>query len=390
MDKPTVWQLLFVDDDADFCRQIKEFLEGESLAGSDESVHVETLTDFADALEMLQSHQVDLLILDVRLGPHDENKKEEEVGVHTLRTVQQRRFVPVVFYTGLPHLVRHLESPLIRVVRKTEREYLLETIQGIFATRLPAVNRALIKHFELVQRDYMWDFVAKHWEQFGTTSDRTSLAYFLARRLAMSLSGPGIQQLFQDLGDSSGTAMVKDQVHPMEYYVMPPLEETSPLTGDIYFGEIGEHHGYWVLLTPSCDLVAGREKADWTLLAYCVRLIEQSEYTEWMSNLPNTSGKPYKYLRDLLLNNRRDSQSDRFFFLPGALTLPDLIVDFQQVVALQREKLVALNRLASLDNPFSESLLARFTRYFGRIGIPDLAVDLIFSRLRSASSEVGS
>jgi hypothetical protein len=50
-------------------------------------------------------------------------------------------------------------------------------VRGIFATRLPAVNRALIRHLETVQRDYMWDFVATHWEQFGDTSGRKALCH---------------------------------------------------------------------------------------------------------------------------------------------------------------------------------------------------------------------
>ena len=54
--------------------------------------------------------------------------------------------------------------------------YSQHRLSNIFATRLPAVNRALIRHLETIQRDYMWDFVANHWEQFGDTSDHTSLA----------------------------------------------------------------------------------------------------------------------------------------------------------------------------------------------------------------------
>ena len=189
----TTWQLLFVDDEEDTCRQVKEYLEGESISGSGDFPVVETLTDFDQALEALEAHRFDLLILDLRLGPHDETR-EEEAGMRTLQAIRQRRFVPVIFYTALPHLVRDLETPLIRVIEKgPSPEPLLAAIRSIFTSRLPAVNRALIRHLEIVQRDYMWEFVAKHWEQFGGTVDRTALAYLLARRLALSLSGPGIQ-----------------------------------------------------------------------------------------------------------------------------------------------------------------------------------------------------
>jgi len=287
MTAATLWQLLFVDDDPDFCRQVQEFLEGEIIPPGDRQ-QVKTLNDFGDTLDELEVQRFDLLILDVRLGPHSITP-DEEAGITTLQAIRQRRFIPVVFYTGLPHLVRHLVTPLVQVVEKTaELPRLLDSLSSIFATRLSAVNRALIRHLETIQRDYMWDFVANHWEQFGDTSDHTSLAYLLARRLATSLSGSGIQQLAQELGDSIGTAVTEGQMHPMQYYVIPPVEP-APLAGDVYQGQIGEHNGLWVLLTPSCDMVTGREKADLVLLARCLPLTEQVEYQQWRDGLPAPS-----------------------------------------------------------------------------------------------------
>ena len=172
----------------------------------------------------------------------------------------------------------------------------------------------------------------------------------------------------------------------MQYYVMPPVE-SAPLAGDVYRGQISAHNGYWVLLTPSCDLVTGREKADLVLLARCLPLTELAEYQQWRASLPTPSRTIDGKLQDLLRNNRRDSQSERFFFLPGALSLPDLVVDFQQPVTLQREHIGGLERLASLDNPFAEVLLARFTRYFGRLGTPDLDIAVLLQRLRAVTGE---
>jgi len=382
MANATTWKLLFVDDEAELCRQVKEFLEGETIAAPDDHPCVETLTDFTAALDELEARRFDLLILDVRLGPHDE-VREEEAGITTLGAIRQRRFIPVVFYTALPNLVRGLETSLIQIVEKTEGlPRLLEVVRSIFATHLPAVNRALLRHLETVQRDYMWDFVAMHWEQFGDTPDPTALAYLLARRLAMSLSGPGIQQLVRDLGDPTGSAVVEGRVHPMQYYVMPPVEP-APLAGDLYQGQIGEQTGHWVLLTPSCDLITGREKAEWVLLARCLPLIEQAEYQKWQAGLPEPSRTADRKLQALVQNNRQDGQRERFYFLPGALTLPDLVVDFQQLMTLPREQVDNLERLASLDSPFAEALLARFIRYFGRLGTPDLNVEVVLSWLRS-------
>jgi hypothetical protein len=178
--------------------------------------------------------------------------------------------------------------------------------------------------------------------------------------------------------------MVEGRVHPMQYYVMPPVEP-SPLAGDLYQGQIGEQTGYWVLLTPSCDLV--QEKAEWVLMARCVPLEEQEEYQSWKNGLPSPSNKKTNELKDLLRNNRQKGQKERFYFLPGALTLLDLVVDFQQLVIqplerLRPERTERLELLASLDSPFAEALLAQFARYFGRLGTPDLDLEVTLNRLR--------
>ena len=58
----TTWQFLFVDDEAETCQQVKEYLEGERISESGEIPSAETLTDFDRALE---TRRFDLLILDL-------------------------------------------------------------------------------------------------------------------------------------------------------------------------------------------------------------------------------------------------------------------------------------------------------------------------------------
>lgn len=376
------WQILVVDDEQEICNQVKEYFDGESITDDDASVQVTTLTVFEKALNTLENHHFDLIILDVRLESND--PQDEEAGIYTLEAIKQKRFIPIVFYTGVAHLVRSLETPLIKVVEKTEGlPRLQDVVKEIFAARLPAVNRALIRHLETVQRDYMWDFVAKHWEQLSDTPDHAGLAYLLARRLGVSLSGPGIYQLAKDLGSSINTVINEGCVHPMQYYVMPPLHLAHPLAGDIYRENIEGQAKYWIILTPSCDFA--QKKVEEVLFARCELLSEQPEYKTWKTNQSSSDeGK----LKALLKNNRQKAQQERFYFLPGTLALPDLLVDFQQLKTLQREELEkpvqqeTWERMASLDSPFTEALLARFTRYLGRLGTPDLNLDLVMDRLK--------
>ncbi len=390
------WQVLYVDDDPDFCSQVVGYLDGETVGGSGGVLRVQAISDFNSALIELESRRIDVLILDVRVGPYDEYTEEDtkpedeaglvEEGVRVLNAVRQRRFVPIVFYTGLDYKVRDLESPVVRVVEKSKGvEELFESVKEIFSSALPQTNRALVHHLENVQRDYMWGFVAAQWDRFGSNADRTALAYLLAKRLAISLSGSGIQQLASDLGDDSGTFTEDERVHPMLYYLIPPVE-ASPLAGDLYLGTINEKNGYWILITPSCDMVGGREKADHMLFARCSPLEGYSEFKAWEEGQPHPSSTAVRRLASLLRNNRQDGQSERFYFLPGALTLPDLVADFQDLVTLPRDSASSLERTASLDSPFAEAFIARFSRYFGRLGTPDLDVDSVISRLNNQVS----
>ena len=376
------WQALFVDDDAEICCQVKEYLEGEVVGSSDNVLRVQAISDFDSALSELESRRIDLLILDVRMGPHDQDSLEvDEEGVRIIEAVRERRFVPIVFYTGLPEKVRGMESQVVRIVEKTDGlPKLKRTIDEIFDTALPQTNRALVRHLESVQRDYMWDFVEEHGSSLAEGSNRRELAYLLAKRLAVSFSGPGIQQLAQEIDGATDTFTPDERVHPSFYYLLPPVAE-APLTGDLYYGAIEGENEYWILVTPSCDMVSGREKADFMLFARCLDLADQQEFKGWKAGLPKPSNNAKRRLESLLGNNRLNGQSERFFFLPGALTLPDLVVDFQQLVTLPRDEAAGLERRASLDSPFAEAFLARFARYFGRLGTPDLDVDSVMSRL---------
>jgi hypothetical protein len=281
----------------------------------------------------------------------------------------------VVFYTALPqHIPPEIQTPVVRVVKKTEGlDKLLEVAQLIFATKLPVVNRALVAHVRDVQRDYMWDFVAKHWDQFGLGAERTDLAYFLARRLAFSLSGAAVDRFVADLPGEQGQAAIREgMVHPMRMYLIPPIQGSPPQAGDLFTGTVHGKDGYWLLLTPSCDVA--QNKADWVLLAKCNLLEDTAVYK---ANHEKASKATQRALLDLLRNNR----GERYYYLPAAFTIPHLIVDLQQLEGPLCSELDKLSPAATLDSPYAEALASRFSRYFARLGTPDLDLEVILGNL---------
>jgi CheY-like chemotaxis protein len=372
------WRILCIDDDVEITRQLEEALPGEEVDDIGSRPEVVPANVFEDALDELERTRYDALILDVRLGRGE--GAGDQAGIRTLTEIQARRFVPVIFYTAIPSEVEHLRSAFVRVVEKTAGiPRLLEELRYILGTNLPLTNRLLLRHVEEVQRAYMWEFVAEHWDRFGDSGDRGGLAYLLARRLALSLGGPAVEDLASKLGATAPGGEPGD-VAPMRYYVLPPVEAT-PLAGDIFEGPVGDTRDHYVLLTPSCDLANEPVKADYVVLARCVPLEVQAEYQAWRSDLPDENAKQASELARLLRNSRSKGQPDRWFFLPAALTVPNLLVDFQQITTLPCTDLTTLSRVASLDSPFAEALVARFNRYFGRLGTPNLNPVAVMSRI---------
>lgn len=386
MSEPIPPQILHVDDDPEVLDLVREFLEGETIDGWGRP-QVVSEQSFEDALMTLELRRFDLMILDVRLGGHGEQdlSPDEEEGVRTLQAIKERRFLPIVFWTGLPEKVRHLKGPLVRVHEKTEgSEVLLAAIRELFGTRLPSVNRALRHLVEDQQRRYMWEFAAKHWDELTRDGDAVGLAHLLVRRLGESFSGPGIDQVARELGADGPSAPADGTVQAAAMYIVPPLPGTEPSAADLFregSGDGGET--WWLTVTPSCDFVHGK-KVEFVVLARCRPAVDEPRVRAWRTSLDETgeenAGKLNK-VRELVKHNT-GGQHDRWLFLPAAPTIPDLVVDFQQLRSIGRRELDAMVRVASLSSPFAESAINRFTRYFGRIGTDDLDHDAIIGRLR--------
>ncbi len=375
MPEPIIWNILIIDDQADICEQVKNYLEVQK--GENEFV-VNVSQNFANTLSELRNKVYDLLILDVRLGS-TEGSLAEEAGADTLKAIKKNRFIPVIFYTALPHLVRDTSTPPVWVVQKDAGlPVLLATINNAINTKLPLINRVMLHQFEQVQRDYMWGFVSENWKSIGESEDKISLAYFLARRMALSLSGSGISEMARELGDDGKGIFTEDPVHPLRYYIIPPIDPI-PSNGDVYFQK--EYKKYWILLTPACDLIPHNgkpPKAENIVMAECLLLEDQKEFKEWRDDKSKIDN-----LKKILGNNRGSGlQPDRFYFLPGSINIPNLVTDFQKLVSISLADLKDYDRIATLDSPYGEALLSKFSRYFGRIGTPDLNHEIVIKSLK--------
>lgn len=368
----TTWRILIVEDNDEIIRQLREVIPA-SVEAPDK-IETEDCRKFSEAIDLLNSSRFDLLILDLK----DESQKwfgndDNPAGIKVFEELQKNRFIPVIFYTAFAHKLLEVETSFVRVVRKPDDDVtkVRDAVRDVLATRLPA----LAKRVEELQRSYMWEFVNKHWQQFKSPHEQADVAYLLARRLALSLHEEA-RKLARTLAGKGVPMADKTKVHPMEMYVPPP-PGACRLAGDIVHGAVSDLTSDWMVLTPSCDFEqAGRLQN--VLLAQCLRLSDQVEFKNWKANPSeeNTSA-----IKALIGDNRKNAQSERFKYLPGTYFLADSIVDFQLLKTVTPQELSQLKVVGSLDSPYAEAVLARFARYFGRLGTPDLDKQVVLKRL---------
>lgn len=376
------WNILSIEDDVDIGRQIKKFLDGQINKGQDE-LYVEVMNDFDEALKKLDTMLYDLVILDVfkgKVGLEIHNRPGKEV----LDKIRDKCFVPIIFYTALPAAVDNNKSSLIHIVPKTAGglKELKKKVILLIKNGLPAINRILINHFFKIQAEYMWGFVEPKYKEIRKTADIKELAYILARRLAISLTRDNLNHLIVALGGTVTGATRNDMVYPIEFYIFPPIT-TQYQTGDIV--SKSKKGPFYIILTPTCDMVKDGErsvKTDYILVAKCVLLSSADEVKTWQKNKNDNNVKGS--IKSLIKNNRKGRQGERFYFIPGTFFIPNLFVDFQMIFNIPYKDMNTYRKLTTLDSPFAECLLNRFSRYIGRIGTPDLAsteIDTIIEKL---------
>jgi CheY-like chemotaxis protein len=369
------WRVLAIDDDPGSLQRVRDLLQSEALPASGDSVEVVGETSFDAALGRLEQHRIDLVVLDIRLG--DGPDADNEAGLRTRDAIHAVRFVPIVFYTGLPDYADDIANdPFVEVVTKgSDPDLLVASVDRLLASGVPRVQRALVGEMEDVIRNFMIDYVAPRWaDVFEGPAGHANLAYILARRLSVALTGTELTRVIEDLG----LPAPGDSTHPVRYYVVPPIA-TIPMTGDLHeFADAdssGSGPSWWVVLTPSCDFA--QDKAEFALLARCGRLDQTQEFQDVAGN-ESASGRKRGALRDIVRN-----AAMRRHYLPAAFDIPDLVVDFQDLRTIPRTDLDPMTPMAALDSPFAEELQSRFATYFGRIGTPDLDWDAHVSAIQA-------
>lgn len=375
------WKVLSVDDDSDMHDGLKAIL---SSRMENHEFEFTFATSFDEGIQLIEKNRFDLIFLDVHEerndpDPSEHPDNEDQRGEQLLDILKSSRFVPVIFYTGFPTKVKHLESHVVRVVDKgaTPNEIRI-AVNKILSTGLPNLTR----YIEEQSRAFIWNNLESALKE--PTQDITSdIALLAARNLAKNLSQRSIKEM---LGNDLNL------ISPLEMYLFPP-EPKSCNPADIY--KKIDDKTLWMVLTPACDFE--QNKVDNVLLAKVTPLTEHSSYKEWQEQVEYSKelepGQKKKEAEQCIKQARgtvkqfvQNKKGSRFRFFPGTFFLPDCIVDFQQLLNLPANYEDDFQVVCSLDNPYREELLQLFSNYYGRIGTPDYEFDSIWGKVEKEFS----
>ncbi|MDV3626774.1 hypothetical protein CMU78_00610 [Elizabethkingia anophelis] len=357
-------RLLYVEDDKENRDGLTEALSDEKIG--DYILKIDTVDSFDDAFDTIINNNYHIIILDLFKGKPSEGG--EEIGLEILKQIQSNSFIPVIFYSGNTKNVEELESQIVGIVTKGGAgiEGLKNEIERLVKFNLPFLKENLHHYIEHELKTYFWDIIHNQRDKFTPDLNDFSLGYLMLRKFGNSLS---VEKISEILGNND---LNTDKVHPMEFYLYPTDENIEIESGEI----LQKDDEIYVVLTPSCDFVKadGRpRKVGKVLLVKTVLLKKTTEYTNYIGN----KGK-YKQNLSSLIESRK---GDRYFFLPGTPFIENRIIDFQSKEMYSYEDLETFTRLAKLDNPYSEAVVASFIRYYNRIGYPDIDSEYVISRL---------
>lgn len=352
-----MWRVLCVDDDPDLADQVAEY-----FTAWDNSPHGEfecvKENSFSKAISRLRNERFDLVTLDVH-GDKDGNEEgDDQRGERVLESLRGTRFVPVIFVTGYAAKVSHLESVVIKVVTKGgvgEMDSVRAAASSIFATGMPEFAHWL----EAIQRDYLWKTISDHWKELSVEATASDLPALVARRIASQIERGALQE------DPA-------KARPIDYYIYPPLSNELH-SGNLYKVD----DDFFIVVTPACDLVVrkdGKRKCTDVILVQAEPISKNPLFVNWKMNQWVTGADgDGKGAHDKLVQIIKNNGPDHLHFLPGTFFVPALVGNFQVLKSIPAEELEKTAPLCAIDSPFREEFLLQFSRFYGRLGTPDLA-----------------
>lgn len=343
-------KILIIDDNQDIIDVLTEAI------GMDiEGVTCVSELDFDQAVARMESERPDAVVLDLLEGP----VVADPPGQRTWQSIWNGRFCPVIIYTAFEGTLTPPvpdDHPFVKVVVKRGGSQ-AQVIQHLQAFRpLVASIESLHREVDLVLQRVLRDTAGAAVIP-GTVA--AHLIHAARRRVAA----------FMD----EKTAAEGRPLFSWEQYLIPAFGD-DPLTGDLLRrrGSVWDDpDAYRLILSPSCDLVGGRNEAS-LLVAKC----SSPNAMKTKLQLPANADKAAEKVRTQVLTQ---GHWNGFLPLPGFPNhLPLLVAALKDLDVIPYVAIRPVDgnppeyeRVASIDSPFREQIAWAFLSTVSRPGMPN-------------------
>ncbi len=360
-------RVLIIDDEKDVRESLRDTLREDDY----EQPKWEVMGHgFENVRDVLREFKPDMVVLDLTEGGPSESVSAGNLSFEQIREVW---FCPVVVYSAFLDECR-FRHPLVTKVDKGTggdlqvRERLRENVKHA------RMIRSVHTDFDNRVREALRDSVHALIEQVEAADDSV-----LPRAVRRLVAARVDEQQFGKSG-----------LRAWERWVVPPLGD-HPLTADLLKRKAAGAESpcdFRLVLTPSCDLVAGsgREpKADRVLVARCETLERLGEVQFQAGQCLGSKAK--KKLRSILT----EGMADNMLPIPQFRgVVPPMVANLRRLELLEwngssGSALQALgvtggvveefHRVASTDSPFRELVVWAYLRVTGRPGMPNVDID---------------
>jgi hypothetical protein len=159
--------------------------------------------------------------------------------------------------------------------------------------------------------------------------------------------------------------------HPEEFYFVPPLATERLDTGDLV--KVGDK--IYVVVTPRCNL-ARDPYPDQLMLACCKPM--DGDWARLRNGFQGSNRDKESAARSLR-DFATQGHSTSTHFLPPCGEKGPWLADFREIMTVPSEQVPQLlkSRFASVASQFVPNLVQRYSAYLGRIGQPDLDVEIL-------------
>lgn len=309
----------------------------------------------------LSDWRPDIVVLDLsKKGATQENANP---GLQIRDRIWKNRFCPIIYYTANTYLLDGMSPhPLVSTVAKGNGSE-LQVLQSVKSMRpyTEALNK-LNEEIESSTREALRDTATSVFEATAAGERKDILIRTVRRRVAARM----------DYAPFTDDLAV---LHPWEHYLAPSPSQ-SLLTGDILRKQDSDHNdpcNYAVVLTPSCDLVAGKgrkPKVTHALVACCCPV------DRLLSDLRVEVSSKRDKIKDRLMPSLTQGYAATCIPLPALLgQFPSMAADLKnlQLISIDENdgKPLRFDCVASMDNPFREMVAWAYAASAGRPGLPD-------------------